>query len=304
MGRQLPESIRTLLRPLLVGKLLVQPLLTPLTWRGGHHWIARHPLTYALINRAAECFTAVSVALVHRLSQEWPTKKVCLLYPGADITRFNPRVDGQEIKAKYHLDGKRIIMYTGTLDLPIFGGLLQALEAVVKKHPAAVFVHVGNDGFKQQALKAAQARGLAGRVVFTGTVPHREIHKYLAVADVLVQHAYDLGNECRLPTKIPEYLAMGRPVVTFNAGIGRILEDGVDVLKVRTDRPGEMAEKVLRILDDEQLARRLGAHARRKAQELFDWQKNTRILKRIYEGVLARPGDNDEEVLNDCTGHQ
>ena len=150
-------------------------------------------------------------------------------------------------------------------------------------------MHVGNDDFREEASVLIERWELQGHVVLTGPVPHREMPCYLAAADVLLQHNYDLSNEYRLPAKLPEYLAMGRPVVTFSAGIGRILVDGMDVLKISTDRPKEMAEKVLCILDDGSLAQRLGANARRKAEALFDWSKNTRTLAGIYEEVLARP---------------
>ena len=289
MGKHLSPALRRLLWPLLKARLVLKPLLWPMNWKGGQPYVPKHPLTYQLVNRAADAFTAICTPLKERLEREWPEKPAYLLYPGADLRRFSPQADGQGVRQRYGLDGLKVLLYSGTANTTILDSLLQVLERVRARYPEATLVHVGNDDFREEAIAHIERRGLQDHVVLTGIVPHREMPCYLAAADVLLQHNYDLSNEYRLPAKLPEYLAMGQPVVTFSAGIGRILEDGVDVLKVSTDRPEEMAEKVLRILDDESLSRGLGANARRKAEALFDWSKNARTLARIYEEVLAQP---------------
>jgi len=289
MGKRLSSALRRLLWPLLKARLMLKPLLWPMNWKGGEPYGPKHPLTYRLVNRAADAFTAICTPLKQRLEREWPGKPTYLLYPGADLQRFSPQAHGQQVRRRYGLSGRKVLLYSGTANTTILDSLLEVLQQVRARHPEAALMHVGNDDFREEVDALVDSRGLQGHIVLTGSVPHRQIHLYLAASDVLLQHNYDLSNEYRLPAKLPEYLAMGRPVVTFSAGIGRLLQDGIDVLKVSTDRPEEMAEKVLRILDDEQLARRLGANARRKAEELFDWQKNARTLARIYEEVLARP---------------
>ena len=291
MGKNLPQLLRRLLWPMLLVRLALKPLLWPMNWKGGHPYGPKHPLTYQLVNRAADAFTAICIPLQEWLEREWPGKPTHLLYPGADLQRFNPLADGQQVRQRYGIGGRKVLVYSGGADMVILVSLLQVLERVKVKHPEATFVHVGNDDFRGEADALIESRGLQGHVVLTGPVPHREMHRYLAAADVLLQHNCDLSNEYRLPAKLPEYLAMGRPVVTFSAGIGRILQDGVDVLKVSTEEPEEMAEKVLRILDDGLLAQRLGANARRRAEELFDWQKNVRVLAAIYDEVLDRPAE-------------
>jgi hypothetical protein len=92
-----------------------------------------------------------------------------------------------------------------------------------------------------------------------------------------------------LPAKIPEYLAMGKPVVTFDVGVGELLQEGRDALFTRTGEPSELAAQIDKILQDPALAVRLGQGARQRAEELFSWDRNTDDLARFYEQILGAP---------------
>jgi glycosyltransferase involved in cell wall biosynthesis len=78
----------------------------------------------------------------------------------------------------------------------------------------ATFLVIG-DGNGRARLEA-RAKGLpAGRVVFTGRVPQAELPAYYAAMDVAsLPQSVDRVGSFRYTTKLPEYLAMGLPVVT------------------------------------------------------------------------------------------
>jgi hypothetical protein len=77
-------------------------------------------------------------------------------------------------------------------------------------------------------------------------------------------------------------MAMGKPIVTFSVGFGRLLEEGVEALKTHTDSAQELASQLARLLRDPALCQRLGVNARRKAAALFNWRENTIGLLRWY----------------------
>ena len=65
-------------------------------------------------------------------------------------------------------------------------------------------------------------------------MPWREIPGYLALADAYVQPgAPDDFNRYRLPSKLPEFLAMGRPVILPACNLGNELTDGENALLLR-----------------------------------------------------------------------
>jgi glycosyltransferase involved in cell wall biosynthesis len=132
-------------------------------------------------------------------------------------------------------------------------------------------------------------------MVEMGPVPWREIPGYLALADAYVQPgAADDFNRYRLPSKLPEFLAMGRPVILPHCNIGAELTEGENALLLTEGTSEEIASRVERLMDDPDLARRLGTEARRFALANLSWRDNAASLARFYRKLLA--GRAGEEV--------
>ena len=74
--------------------------------------------------------------------------------------------------------------------------------------------------------------------------PRERVASYLALADVLVQPGrLDDFNGYRFPSKLPEFFAMGRPVILPATNIGLRIEDGKDALLAYRGDAIELAEK-------------------------------------------------------------
>lgn len=258
------------------------------TLRNPDIWAWKQPVVSFLANHFADAFTAICRPYLGRLERQWG-KKAFLLYPGVDLNRFHPSVKPVELGSDLDLAGQEVVLYSGSIAaFHQFDLLLQAFTLVARRRPNVVLVHLGHNRIQEALDAQVRHLGLEDQVHFLGPVPHRDIHRYLALADVLVQSGRpNTFNEFRLPSKLPEYMAMGKPVITFSAGIGREFEDGVEALKTTTGEPPELAEKIEQVLDDPALTDKLGRGARRKAEQLFDWQRNTQGLITIYEQVLT-----------------
>ena len=130
-------------------------------------------------------------------------------------------------------------------------------------------------------------------VVELGSVGWREIPGYLALADAFVQPgAPDDFNRYRLPSKLPEFLAMGRPVMLPDCNIGHDLADGREALLLSTGDGLEIAARLEQLLDDAELRGRLAAGAREFALSQLDWERNSLALGRFLNrvaGVAASP---------------
>jgi len=286
-GKRLRGALRPVARPLAQMRGQILPWLVPLRSDGRVRRMARDRLAAALLRPCVDAHTAISPALVAHVRRAWATDSVYLLYPGADLALFAPQRNGGRVRQQYALEGRRLLVYTGTMNLAIFEYFVRVMQHLVIVVPDAFLLLVGNDGFRSDAQSLVAQLGLQDHVRLIGIVPYPEVAEHLAAADVLLQHPLDIGNELRLPAKIPEYLAMGKPIVTYSQGIGEILEDGVHALKVSSLKPDEMAQCLLMLLSDPSLRMEMARAARSLALHLFDWQANTRKLLSIYQAVVG-----------------
>jgi glycosyltransferase involved in cell wall biosynthesis len=284
-------------RPVARTKGRILPWLCPLKPDGSVRRMAQDTPAAALLRPCVRVHTAISPALVTQVSSTWSAAPVHLLYPGANLSLFNPRANRDAIRLQHDLKPSQpVLIYTGTLSLQIFRYFLSVLQSLLTEVPDAYLLLVGNDEYRDEAQLLTQNAGLQNHVALTGIVPYTKIPEYLAAADVLLQHPLDIGNELRLPAKLPEYLAMGKPLVMYSQGIGRILEHGVHALKLETSEPPEMSQLVLTLLKDASLRTRLGEQARALAERLFDWRLNSSTLVDIYEQTLGIKAGSQSET--------
>jgi glycosyltransferase involved in cell wall biosynthesis len=120
-------------------------------------------------------------------------------------------------------------------------------------------------------------------------VPYREIPALLSLADVLVQPGTDnTFNEFRLPGKLPEFFAIGRPVLLPRTNLGRFVRHREDAWVLdKVDALG-VVDAVLQLRGDTALRERLAAGAIAFAREHFDWKRNAGALAAFYQKTSDR----------------
>ncbi|MEJ2339795.1 MAG: glycosyltransferase family 4 protein [Gemmatimonadales bacterium] len=111
-----------------------------------------------------------------------------------------------------------------------------------------------------------------------------ELPRRLAAADVLVNPRVEATG---LPMKLLNYMAAGRPIVSF-VGSAVHLEDGKTALTAEDGNSDALADAMLRLLEDDDLAARLSREAKRKAREEFDWMIRAAQVEAVYDRVMAR----------------
>ena len=127
-----------------------------------------------------------------------------------------------------------------------------------------------------------------------GQIPYQEIPALLNLADALVQPGTDNSfNEYRLPGKLPEFFAMGRPLILPRTNVGRFVEHGKEAVVLDKVGALDIVETVLKLRADKGQAERLAAGAVAFAREHFDWKKNANGLAAFYETTAySRNGSN------------
>ena len=160
-------------------------------------------------------------------------------------------------------------------------GLVEAMPAVLARHPEAVLAVVGRV-YYEPFLQRAEELGVAHAVRSLGAVPKPDIPHLLAAADV-ESHEQGWG----LGTATLESMAAGVPVV----GWGRAdnfpsvpLVDGQDIVLRPVGDVAGLADGLNRLLGDAELNASMGARARAIVDQHFDL---ARVLHQ-HEQVLAR----------------
>jgi glycosyltransferase involved in cell wall biosynthesis len=139
-----------------------------------------------------------------------------------------------------------------------------AVHAVARV-PDAALVVLGEGPLRRNLEGLALELGVADRVRFPGTHPNPRT--LLAVADAVV-HPSDWEG---MPLAVVEAMSVARPIVaTAVPGTRELLRDGVDGLLVPAGDPTALSEALRRVLDDPDLAHRLGSVAAHRWASEFD----------------------------------
>ena len=144
---------------------------------------------------------------------------------------------------------------------------------------------IAGDGDLDTYRRQAEALDLAERVHFTGWLDQDGCRRQLLQADVLVQPSMFEG----LPMAVLEAMAHGLSIVATPVGsVGDAIEHDVTGLLVPPGEVQPLTDALVRILDDAELRRRLGAGARRKFETCFDIAVYRERLIDIYRRNARR----------------
>jgi glycosyltransferase involved in cell wall biosynthesis len=210
--------------------------------------------------------------------------------PGIDPRRFRPDLDTPITRASLGIaPGDFVIVYHGTVhhaNQHEMRSLYLAVKLLQRRGRPVRLVRLG--ATELGGVDPASFGALREGVVELGSVEWRSVPGYLALADAFVQPgAANDFNRLRMPSKLPEFLAMGRPVILPDCNIGHDLTDGENALLLKRGDALEVAERVERLIDDPVLAGRLAVGARRFALEELNWEDNSMALARFLSEISA-----------------
>ncbi len=236
------------------------------------------------------------VVVVSRQLQEFvascgvPAARIHLLPNAVDPQHFVVADHGQAVRAKYQLDGKRVIGFVGSLK-PWHGveTLFEAFRALHAKAPDTHLLIVG-DGPKREALEQfAQAGGLKDAVTFAGNIAYDDVPPHIAAMDIAVAPYIPHENFYYSPIKIFEYMVMGKPVVAGRIGqVEEIIADGETGILFEPGNIEQLAAVLTKLAADGSLCRHLGEKASVWVRQERTWDNNARQVVAMAEELLEQ----------------
>jgi glycosyltransferase involved in cell wall biosynthesis len=153
--------------------------------------------------------------------------------------------------------------------------------------PGEVEYWVVGDGPERRNLEALVRKlGVEDRVIFWGALPREETLVKLKECDILVHPSlHDSGGLVCL-----EAMAAGCPVICLRLGGPDVLLTEETGLKVPAQAPDQaerdLSDAISRLARDPDLRIRMGEAARRRVNEVFDWEAKGRVWQEFYEEAL------------------
>lgn len=212
------------------------------------------------------------------------------LWPGVDFSRYHPGPPDPVLRASLGLrSDEKVICYPGSSHFANgleMASLYEAVFALNRGGQACRLVRTGRD--TPDFVRRFDPGEVSRHVLHLGFVERARLPGLLRLADVLVQPGEDDAfNHYRLPSKLPEFLASGRPVLMPHANVGRRVRPRREALLLETGRAEEIAALCRRVFGDPALARTLGQGGASFARRHFDPGTNARGLERFYRRLLS-----------------
>jgi glycosyltransferase involved in cell wall biosynthesis/ribosomal protein S18 acetylase RimI-like enzyme len=218
--------------------------------------------------------------------------KGVLLGNGTDLGHFDPAAVPADRALDLRRDlgipeGTRVVGTVGRLVAEKgYRELFAAARQVRSAMPETRFLVVGSaDAAKADAITQAEMGQARRDVTFVGW--RQDVRDLYALMDVFVLPSWREG----LPRSAIEAAAMARPMVlTDIRGCREVVRHGVEGLLVPPRSPARLAVAIRSLLEDPQARVRMGAAARRRAEERFDERRVLEAVVEATRSVLAQAG--------------
>lgn len=216
-------------------------------------------------------------------------EKTITLYNGIDLLEKPAPQARETVKKEFNLNDKPVVGIVGRIAKGKgHDDFVKAAKIVSNIMPQVKFMIVGGYVFTdkeyEQELKLfVKKLCLEDIVIFTGW--RNDVKELMSVFDVLVFPSSTFPEGFGL-TCI-EAMALKKPVVaTRIPGPTEIVEDGVTGFLVPPSDPAILAERIINLLKEPQLAKEMGVYGNKRADELFNIRKLTKRLEEEYSQVL------------------
>jgi len=215
-----------------------------------------------------------------------PADRVSVIYPGIDLAEYERPGRPASIPG-VHPENK-VIMYVGSIVHPNQGVpiLIEALPRIFESRPDARCVLVGGPAEAGERYRARLGRHGERLIVLTGRTPDQVV-ALSRRADVLVHPRLACRENYSVQSKIAVYLAAGRPIVATDFGDYQHLLGLSGAGLLTRVAAGPLAEGILKVLADPDLAASLAAACGPVAREHFAMDRNIDRYLDVYQRAIA-----------------
>jgi glycosyltransferase involved in cell wall biosynthesis len=211
--------------------------------------------------------------------------RIKVIYNGINLQRLTPNpTEVAQIRNSMGLltDGKIVGITASLTPAKDHITFLQAAKIIHENLPQVRFAIVGDGPLKPHLIDITRELGLESQVTFFGN--QRDVGSFISAYDVACLSSTD-HEGCSNATL--EAMALGKPVVATDVGGNRELADnGKTGLLVPARNPQALANAILTCLEQPDLARKMGQHAREMVCQKFSLDRMVHDYEELYEETM------------------
>ncbi len=208
--------------------------------------------------------------------------KIKIIPNGIELEALIQR-DGSKFREKYNIDGK-IISFIGRIH-PVKGihFLTKAFSKIKNVIPNSNLVIAGpiqDIAYYNELVRLGKRLNTDDGITFLGKISEEEKYQMFAASDLVVlPSVYEPFG-----ITILEAMAQSRPVVSTRGGPSDIIDEGITGYIVKYGDTKGLTKNMVKLLEQPDLARKLGENAKRKAN-VYTWEKITGNLLDAYSEI-------------------
>ncbi|KJK39899.1 GDP-mannose-dependent alpha-(1-6)-phosphatidylinositol monomannoside mannosyltransferase [Streptomyces variegatus] len=208
------------------------------------------------------------------------------LPPGVDEKTFHPGSGGDEVRARLGLTDRPVVVCVSRLvRRKGQDTLIRAMPRILAAEPDTVLLIVGGGPYEKDLRRLAHETGVSSAVRFTGAVPWSELPAHYGAGDVFAMPCRTRRGGLDVEGLGIVYLeasATGLPVVAGDSGgAPDAVLDGETGWVVRGGSPQDAADRIVTLLGDAELRRRMGERGREWVEEKWRWDLLAEHLKSL-----------------------
>ncbi len=235
-------------------------------------WMARRVL------RSASRVIVNSHNTLTQLREAWPesASRAVVIHPGVDTSVYVPADRDDEQRSELGWSGKKVVLTVGRLQRRKgHDKMIEAIAEITRAIPDFLYAVVGAGEERPRLERIAQEHGVADRVQFCGEVTDARLVQYFQQCDLFALPNRTVNGDFEgFGMVLVEAQSCGKPALSGDSGgAPETLIDGETGVVVDCREAGNIAAAVTEMLNDPERLSAVGAAARRRAVEVFDWAR-------------------------------
>ena len=166
--------------------------------------------------------------------------------------------------------------------------VIKALVELPSKHKVSLRVVGAKGNYALELMQLAKQIGIEDRIELIEWIPLEEIPNAILECDIgIVPHKKHPQQDASLPHKLFQYMLAKKPVIVSNCkSLERIVKETESGLVFDSGNSSNLAEKILKLVENPELCRELGLNGRRAAIERYSWELEGQKLANLYKKYI------------------
>ncbi len=233
------------------------------------------------LNIAVSKFTKEQLVSISKADEE----RISVINNGVDLEKFKPLLPNKDLIEKYGLQNKRVVLtLSRVIERKGHDIVIQALSKVVKKYNNVIYLIAGayHTDFYNKLVDLVNKLNLGQKVIFTGKLSPEEISEIYNLCEfyIMVSKGNSRNGDSEgFGITYLEANACKKAVIGSKTdGIIDAVEDGVNGLLVAPNNILETEQAIVQLLENKDLANKLGENGLQRIKMNFTWEKITESI--------------------------